>query len=301
MALPRTSLSSAVFARQSRVNIRTRARVQFPRLLGRRGYANVVENAPKKAGSDLPWLIGSIAVTVPTCAYLLRPKEKHHHDGGDHGDKHEGDSSSEEHSTAEHDDTAPEPVDESSNEDVSESHEHSSTDETQESDGQKESSNESDSANDESQSETPNTSEDESKDSTKQSIELPRFKGPAKDGPPEDSIRHTEGKADANKLRIESGYGHRQGPPEKGGLSEDESGSLRDEATSSKQALGPETQSGKQEGRSNADTKFAMDLGSMPNIPKKGEGSPESSKQKGTINPFRPQPEQRDTKKEQED
>jgi hypothetical protein len=46
------------------------------------------------------------------------------------------------------------------------------------------------------------------------------------------------------------------------------------------------SQSGKQEGISNSDTKHSVDPSYMS---KKGEGSPETSKSKGTVDPKRPQ------------
>ena len=47
--------------------------------------------------------------------------------------------------------------------------------------------------------------------------------------------------------------------------------------------------SGKQEGVSNTDTKFPVDLMGDHPTPHKGEGIPETAKSKGTIDPYRPQ------------
>lgn len=47
--------------------------------------------------------------------------------------------------------------------------------------------------------------------------------------------------------------------------------------------------SGKQEGVSNTDTKFSVDLMADHPTPHKGEGVPESAKNKGTVDPYRPQ------------
>ncbi|KAH0544359.1 hypothetical protein FGG08_001500 [Glutinoglossum americanum] len=58
---------------------------------GRRGYASGGQEA-KKSSSDLPWLIGSVAITVPSTYWLLQqgPAGKaHSHDN--HGEKHGGD------------------------------------------------------------------------------------------------------------------------------------------------------------------------------------------------------------------
>jgi len=46
--------------------------------------------------------------------------------------------------------------------------------------------------------------------------------------------------------------------------------------------------SGKQEGLSNTDTKYSTDLTNTPKQSQKGEGTPESSKSKGTVDTRRP-------------
>jgi hypothetical protein len=46
--------------------------------------------------------------------------------------------------------------------------------------------------------------------------------------------------------------------------------------------------SGKQEGLSNTDTKYSIDLTNNPNKAQKGEGAPETSKLKGTVDVNRP-------------
>lgn len=47
--------------------------------------------------------------------------------------------------------------------------------------------------------------------------------------------------------------------------------------------------SGKQEGLSNSDTKHSTDITTNPEKSRKGEGSPETSKSKGTVAVDRPQ------------
>ena len=47
--------------------------------------------------------------------------------------------------------------------------------------------------------------------------------------------------------------------------------------------------SGKQEGLSNTDTKHSTKLEEDPDKSKKGEGTPETAKSKGTVDPNRPQ------------
>ena len=53
------------------------------------------------------------------------------------------------------------------------------------------------------------------------------------------------------------------------------------------------TQSGKQEGLSNTDTKHSTDIANDPDKSKKGEGAPETAKSKGTVDPTRPPAENR--------
>src|SRR4051794_11310428 len=79
-------------------------RPQLWRQVGRRGYASHGHQT-KKAGGDLPWYvpislshcngercstngrraIGAVAVTVPTCWYLLQSGPEKSHGHGDHG------------------------------------------------------------------------------------------------------------------------------------------------------------------------------------------------------------------------
>merc|ERR1711964_324615 len=49
------------------------------------------------------------------------------------------------------------------------------------------------------------------------------------------------------------------------------------------------SQSAKQEGLSNTDTKHSTDIGNDPSKSKKAEGGPDTAKVKGTVDPNRPQ------------
>ena len=60
------------------------------------------------------------------------------------------------------------------------------------------------------------------------------------------------------------------------------------QAAASKKAGDKSTQSGKQEGLSNTDTKHSTDIQNDPEKSKKGEGSPETAKSKGTVKVDRP-------------
>ncbi|OCK78804.1 hypothetical protein K432DRAFT_406143 [Lepidopterella palustris CBS 459.81] len=104
MVLPRPSAFraplAARFARPVRT-IRNAEQQPWQQVLhktARRSYASGGHET-KKASSDLPWLISSIAVTIPCTWYLLQPAAKSH----DHDDGHGG------HGAEEHDEKEEEP------------------------------------------------------------------------------------------------------------------------------------------------------------------------------------------------
>jgi len=86
MAFARASVlrKAADFARASRPSV---ARPLLWRQVARRGYATGHGHESAKASSDLPWAIGAVAVTVPTCWYLLQSSSDSAHDG--HGSSHD--------------------------------------------------------------------------------------------------------------------------------------------------------------------------------------------------------------------
>jgi hypothetical protein len=51
----------------------------------------------------------------------------------------------------------------------------------------------------------------------------------------------------------------------------------------------PGSSAAKQEGLTNTDTKYSIELGSNPDKSTKGEGAPETAKLKGPVSPFRKQ------------
>lgn len=74
-----------------------RVRNQSWRQTGRRTYAS--GHGPAKASSDLPWLIGSVVVTVPSAAWLWQqgPKKGDHgHEQHEEGEEHEEEGGEEE-------------------------------------------------------------------------------------------------------------------------------------------------------------------------------------------------------------
>ncbi len=60
------------------------------------------------------------------------------------------------------------------------------------------------------------------------------------------------------------------------------------QAATAKPAGGFGTQSGKQEGLSNTDTKHSTDIANDPDKSKKPTGGPDTAKEKGTVDPRRP-------------
>jgi len=224
------------------------ARPQVWQQLGRRTYAN---GHSAEKGSDLPWFIGAVAITVPTCFFLLRGGDDHGHGAPRHEvhfpkkQEKKDDSKAEEASEKKSDDL--EAKAESKDEEKSD-------DSAIDSEGK--------------DVDTPETSDDEEA-SSKDGENVPDAKGD-------------------NKKRIESAKGMKQGEVD----DTVEEGAPKDKAASSKEAGSQNTQSGKQEGLSNTDTKHSIDVTHDSEKSKKGEGIPESSKSKGTVDVNRPQPEQ---------
>ncbi|PMD46133.1 hypothetical protein L207DRAFT_507072 [Hyaloscypha variabilis F] len=217
----------------------TVARSQLFRQVARRGYASG-GHGNAKAGGDAVWAAGAVAVTVPTCWYLLSngPDTAHGHD--DHGDSH-GSAHAEEHEE--------EPKDE-------------------ETEGEK--SDDADGKEEESEKSEDSDSEDDKKDDTPDTSD-------------------DEGEDDDNNTKTAK-------PDAKGGIKKKsesknaiKAGDTVDKAATSKPAGGKNTQSGKQEGLSNTDTKHSTDIASDPSKSSKGEGTPETGKAKGSVDPKRPQ------------
>ncbi|EXJ84152.1 hypothetical protein A1O3_04819 [Capronia epimyces CBS 606.96] len=81
MVLPRSSALRGSIRSFTLKRVGAQARTNL-RAVGRRGYAS--EHGAKKS-SDIPWLIGSVAVTVPAATWLLSQGPKK----SDHGHGHE--------------------------------------------------------------------------------------------------------------------------------------------------------------------------------------------------------------------
>ena len=64
---------------------------------------------------------------------------------------------------------------------------------------------------------------------------------------------------------------------------------MKCQAATAKSPTGKHSISTKQEGLSNTDTKYPFDIAKNPEKSTKGEGTPETAKSKGTVDPGRPQ------------
>ncbi|CZT41127.1 related to cylicin I [Rhynchosporium secalis] len=241
-------------------------RPQLVRQIARRGYASGGHGSAK-SGGDAIWALGAVGVTAPACYYILSnaPDTSHGHgDHGAHGDEHDEEHKEEsEESDEESKDESkdePEAKAEEKSDDAEEKSEEKSIDKEEES----EKSVESDSEDDKKDADTPETSDDEGED-TADGKNTKTVKPDAKGG---------------NKKRFESKQGKKAG----------ESDSSDDgDAAPSKPVGDKNSQTAKQEGLTNTDTKHSTDISNDPEKSKKAEGGPDTAKVKGTIDPNRKQ------------
>ncbi|CAF9904186.1 MAG: hypothetical protein HETSPECPRED_003406 [Heterodermia speciosa] len=263
----------------------------------RRGYASQGPHHGARK-SDLPWAIGSAVVTIPSVAYLIQPQLKKASDDG-HGHGHGAEHGSDD-KGGHVEDTEPGELvpnlrkketgdedagdDQASSQDAGESKSEAASDDSDsENDGEK-------------QDDTPDSSDGEESQNTAhetdsgQNVEGVQFKGPTSGGTAEgeqgDTRKHIPDAKGGNKKRIESHYAKRLGEA----ASDDPEADDEDKAASAKSPGDISTsQSGKQEGLSNSDTKHSTDIANNPDKSKKAEGAPETAKLKGTVAPDRPQ------------
>ncbi|RAL62279.1 hypothetical protein DID88_004846 [Monilinia fructigena] len=211
-----------------------------------------------KAGGDAVWAAGAVAVTVPTCWFLISNKPESSHGHGGHGDSHGA-------HAEEHEEEEEKPEEKKDDKPAESEEKPEEKEEPKKSD-------ESDSDDETKDKDTPATSDDES-------IVGETDKNVRK------SVPDAKG---GNKVRLESKAAIKQGEDSSEGSEEEP----LDKAAASKEPQGKSTQSGKQEGLSNTDTKHSTDITNDPSKSKKSEGAPETAKVKGTVDPNRPQPEE---------
>ncbi|MCJ1462569.1 hypothetical protein MMC07_001171 [Pseudocyphellaria aurata] len=303
MALPRASIRPTTrLLNQSFKATRSKARTRSWQMVQRRTYADHGGHEEFKAGSDLPWAITSTVVTVPCIWYLWPPskkKDEHGHGHDEHKSHDEGGGASShddgDHSSESEEGGKDDAVEQDEKEE--EKKEENESEKGGEKGGEK-SDEESKSENEGGQEDTPETSDDESGDVPHEkggggNVEGVRFKGPTKggtkDGEQGDTRKHVPVAEGITKKRIESDYGIVQGAAQDDDATVQEPGNVQDKAAASKPAGSQTVQSGKQEGIANTDTKHSTDVTNDPEKSTKGEGTPETSKTKGTVDPFRPQ------------
>lgn len=217
----------------------------------RRGYASGGDHSTKQASSDLPWYVpcgadtftllhhshykialfntnstfdcravGAIAVTVPTCWYLLQPDPNKGHGHG-HGEGH-GDHEGEEEHEETHESTEDEPAEKDEEALVDEEKAESTGD-----DGNDARASDDSGSDEEKGQETPDTSDDDDEPKNVPhetdsggDVEGVQFKGASKmvkeDDDKGDTRKHIPDAKGFNKKRIESKYGNRLGVDEEG-------------------------------------------------------------------------------------
>ncbi|KAH8599745.1 hypothetical protein B0O99DRAFT_610467 [Bisporella sp. PMI_857] len=234
MAFSRVAAMRSCFRTATRS---TAVRPQLFRQVARRGYASSGHGETKASG-DAVWAAGAVAVTIPSCWWLLSNAEDASHGHDDHGDSH----GKPHHKEGGEEDEAKDET----------------KDEADETEDKKDNSEKPDDSDSEGESrDTPDTSEDEGESEKK----------------------------DGNKKHLESDKGVKQGQED----DKDEKSDNDDEPAASKSASDKTTQSGKQEGLTNTDTKRSTDISNNADKSKKTEGGPDSAKLKGTVNPSREQ------------
>ncbi|MDI1489271.1 MAG: hypothetical protein OHK93_008549 [Ramalina farinacea] len=229
--------------------------------------------------------ITSVVVTLPCLWYLLQPQLQAKEHGGGHGHDEHGEHSEESHDEAEGaegEEGAGESKSEDNEQENIESQEAGDEGQEKEEQGDQgddqggdQSADDSISSSGEGQ-DTPDTSEDEGSDEeSSQGGKVTRNNNTV--------VTYPDAKGGIKK-RHQSNNAKVLGKAD----SEEQDPDNEDMGASSKDTGDRTTQSGKQEGLSNTDTKHSVDISNDPDKSKKGEGVPETAKLKGTVDPNRP-------------
>lgn len=207
-----------------------------------------------QAGGDTLWAVGAVAVTAPACWYILSNAPEPAHGHGDHGDSHGKEHEEEHEEESKDEEPKEESKDEGDDKETSSDAEEKDSDKSEDSD-----------SGDEKEADTPDTSDDEGSDG----------------GENKNTKKHIPDAKGGAKKRVESNNSIKAGK-------NDDS-----QASPSKEAGSKNTQTGKQEGLTNTDTKHSTDIGNDPSKSKKAEGGPDTAKVKGTVDVNRKQPEKK--------
>lgn len=201
----------------------------------------------------MPWLITALAVTVPGVYYVLRPSAEADHGGhGDHGDH-------EDHASEHKDDDSDKAEDDTSSEEQPEKPSKSSDKEPQDDEKASEKAEDGDQKSEDGDE---SKGDSDSKKSRATKVDGVNFAG--------GTLKHESDAKGGVKKRIDSDLGKNIGEGASSGKGDD--------------------MSNKQRGYSNTDTRHSVDIakdGSGKS--KKGEGTAETAKIKGTVDGNRPQ------------
>lgn len=218
-------------------------------------------------------LISGIAITIGGTYVALQPHDSGHHD--DHGDEH-GEGHGDEHEEKEEsseEESSEEPAEGSKDEDKSDdggeeekaSDDEAKREDTPKDDAPKEEDSESNDDGGKKDDEKKDSEESEDKPKKSGNAEVSN-KGMTKSA--SNTVKHEE-TGTGKKLRLDSSAGKTIGEGSSSGDEDD--------------------MSHKQRGMSNTDTKHSTDPSKDPEKSKKGEGTVETAKIKGTVDPSRPQ------------
>ncbi|KAL8872813.1 MAG: hypothetical protein Q9174_001620 [Haloplaca sp. 1 TL-2023] len=245
-------------------------------------------------------MIGAAVVTIPSCAYLLQPDPNKGHGHG-HGHGHdEGEHSDHEEDAKGDDEAEAAPESETGQAGGEEDGVDQSSDNAPQGEGADERASDDRPRPDHSVKDAAQGSPDETSDEDPKAgayevdsgnnVEGVRFKGATSGGTEEgvqgDTRKYIPDAKGGYKHRIESHYAKEQGVMD--GEDQENQGT-EDQPAASKSSSPLNSQSAKQHGLSNTQTKHSTDISNDPDKSKKGEGYAETAKAMGTVDPGRRQ------------
>ncbi|KAK4546433.1 hypothetical protein LTR36_002110 [Oleoguttula mirabilis] len=302
------SLQSSLRHTGARATPRVSAPARTQLAVGRRYASGESGHGHAEPGSDLPWLAGAIAVTIPSC-WFLWPSTSHadsgHHGGHDeHAEEHEEkeEEAPEEEAPQEGQEKQAEEVQSEQKEESEPQPETDTTQKVEESKDSEETGKASGSGG-EGQSTGSDANKLSSKHEESEQKEVPEahgdtdngaaFKGKVKedsDAKTEENRKREPDSKGAYKKRIDSGLGKDLGEGPEFDEPEGDSPRTESSATSKPPQKGEHGEvTGKQFGISNTPTRHSTKIEESGDKSTKGEGTPETAKAMGTVSVDRPQ------------
>ncbi|KAK4554277.1 hypothetical protein LTR86_008485 [Recurvomyces mirabilis] len=296
-------LQSTFRSTTTRATSRVSAPARTQLSVGRRYASGGGGHGHGEPTSDIPWMIGGTAVTVPACWYLWPSAhaDSGHHGHDEHAEESHGEEAHVEGEEAPKEEEAPEEEDTSSQEqgegESEEKSDESSTGKTPKDQQEKGKAPGEDSA-----SGKPSGSQGEGQDTgsvTPSEDSKPKEGGgdsrigkgaikPESDGATESRKSEPDNKG-GRKTRVDSGLQKDLGASEETYEQADDGSQKEKAATSKPPAKGKEGDiTGKQFGLSNTPTRHSHQIDEDPEKSKKSEGGPDTAKVMGTIDPNRP-------------